>query len=69
MGSRIEDKQISEHEAIRLEDEVKDYVRDAVRLEIGDRNILQIDWAGDEGRRIIDRLYEEAYSFIEEGGG
>lgn len=69
LGNRIEDKQISEHEAIRLEDEVKDYVRDAVRLEIGDRNILQIDWAGDEGRRIIDSLYEEAYSFIEEGGG
>jgi hypothetical protein len=67
LGNCIERKAVSEIEAVKLEGEVKIYVRDLVNLELDSRNILSIDWNGDEGRQMIDSLYEDAYSLIEEG--
>jgi hypothetical protein len=67
LGNCIERKAVSETEAVKLEVEVKIYVRDLVNLGLDSRNILSIDWNGDEGRQIIDSLYEDAYSLIEEG--
>ena len=67
LGNCIERKAVSEDEAVKLEAEVKIYVRDLVNLELDSRNIFSIDWNGDEGRQIIDSLYEDAYSLIEEG--
>lgn len=67
LGNCIERKAVSEIEAIKLEVEVKIYVRDLVNLELNSRSIFSIDWNGDEGRQIIDSLYEDAYSLIEEG--
>lgn len=67
LGNCIERNAVSEIEAIKLEVEVKIYVRDLVNLELNSRSIFSIDWNGDEGRQIIDSLYEDAYSLIEEG--
>lgn len=67
LGNCIERKAVSETEAVKLEVEVKIYVRDLVNLGLDSRNILSIDWNGDEGRQIIDSLYEDAYSLIGEG--
>lgn len=67
LGNCIERKAVSEIEAVKLEGEVKIYVRDLVNLELDSRNILSIDWNGDEGKQMIDSLYEDAYSLIEEG--
>ncbi len=67
LGNCIERKAVSEIEAVKLEKEVKIYVRDLVNLELNSRNIFSIDWNGDEGRQIFDSLYEDAYSLIEEG--
>jgi|Deesub1362A_J573_1020465.scaffolds.fasta_scaffold02489_6 hypothetical protein len=67
LGKCIERKTVSEDEAIRLEIEVKTYVRDLVELKLDEQNPLSIDWSGEEGQKIIDSLFEEAYSLIEEG--
>lgn len=67
LGNCIERKAVSETEAVKLEVEVKIYVRDLVNLELDSKNILSIDWNGDEGRQMVDSLYEDAYSLIEEG--
>jgi len=67
LGNCIERKAVSEDEAVKLEAEVKIYVRDLVNLELNSRSIFSIDWNGDEGLQIIDSLYEDAYSLIEEG--
>jgi len=67
LGNCIERKAVSEPEAIKLEVEVKIYVRDLVNLELNSRSIFSIDWNGDEGQQIIDSLYEDVYSLIEEG--
>ncbi len=67
LGNCIERKAVSEIEAVKLEGEVKIYVRDLVKLELNARSAFSIDWNGDEGRQIFDSLYEDAYSLIEEG--
>lgn len=67
LGECIERKSFSEDEAIKLETEVSVYVRDLVNLELNSRDSFSIDWNGEEGRRIIDSVYEDAYSLIEEG--
>ncbi|RUL87987.1 Qat anti-phage system associated protein QatB [Tautonia sociabilis] len=65
LSQRIEVRAVSAAEALRLEREVKDYVRETVRLDLGSVDVLRIDWAGSEGRGIIDRLYREAYDLLE----
>ncbi len=67
LGKCIERKTVSEDEAIRLEIEVKIYVRDLVNLKLNEQSPLSIDWNGEEGQKIIDSLFEEAYILIEEG--
>lgn len=67
LGECIERKSFSEDEAVKLETEVSVYVRDLVNLELNSRDSFSIDWNGEEGRRIIDSVYEDAYSLIEEG--
>lgn len=67
LGSCIEKNAISETEAIKLEQEVETYVSDLVNLEFDSKDTLLIDWYGVEGEQIIDSLYVEVYSLIEEG--
>lgn len=65
LGLSIERRAISATEAVRLEREVKQYVRECVRLETGDKDVLSINWRGPEGRGIITRIFEDAYSLLE----
>ena len=67
LGKCIERGAVSEDEAVKLEAEVKIYVRDLVNLELDSKDIFSIDWNGDEGKQVIDSIYEDAYSLIEEG--
>jgi len=67
LGKCIERGAVTEDDAVKLEAEVKVYVGDLVNLELDSRDIFSIDWNGDEGRQMIDSLYEDAYSLIEEG--
>jgi len=67
LGKCIERGAVSEDEAVKLEAEVKIYVGDLVNLELDSRDIFSIDWNGVEGEQVIDSIYEDAYSLIEEG--
>ncbi len=67
LGNCIERGDFSEEEAVKLETEVKIYVGDLVNLELDSKDIFSIDWNGDEGKQVIDSIYEDAYSLIEEG--
>jgi len=64
LGKSLEIGTVSEPEAIRLENEIKEYVRDAVKLDLENKNILDIDWDSKEGRDIIQRIYLEAFAVI-----
>lgn len=65
LGLSIEKGAISEATAVQLERDVREYVESCVSLELGDKTALDIDWAGREGRRIIDRVYADAYALLE----
>ena len=67
LGLSIEKGAVSESAAIRLEREVKEYVTSCVSLELRQSSVLDINWNGPEGRRIIDRVYRDAYALLEAG--
>ena len=54
-------------EALRLEREVRQYVRDIVQLDIRDDQLLSLDFRRAEGQALITRLFEEAYDLLENG--
>jgi hypothetical protein len=64
LSKSIEDRSISAEHAIRLERDVKVYVRDLVELELADRDVLNMDWQGEEGRTLIRAAYEQAYTLL-----
>lgn len=66
LGLRIEENAKSPEEAVRLERDVKVYIKESIKLEFENRNINEIDWNGKEGQKIVNDLYEEAYSLLEE---
>lgn len=67
LGKSIEAGTTSPSEAVRLEREVRQYVRDIVQLEVPNDRVLTLDWERPEGQALVQRLFEEAYGLLEEG--
>jgi hypothetical protein len=66
LGIKIEQRAITADRAIKLERDMKLYIREAVALDFKDVNVLQLDWQSGEGSRVIENLFEEAYGVLEE---
>jgi hypothetical protein len=66
LGSRIEAEAQSPEQAVALEAEVKDYVRERVRLDFAGRDLMQIDWEAPESQREVEDIFEEAYGLLED---
>lgn len=62
----IEKRSMSAARTIKIERDVKAYVRSAVRADLKNKDPLRIDWHKQEGRAIIDAIYEVAYAHLEE---
>ena len=67
LGKCIETGTATSNEALRLEREVKDYVRETLTLDLSGHDVLRVDWNGREGQQIVERIYREAYGFLEAG--
>lgn len=67
LGACIEKNSVSEMEALRLEKEIKVFVKDSVHRALQAVDPLSINWNSNEGKSIIDNIYQDAYSFIGEG--
>jgi hypothetical protein len=65
LGRSIEKGSRTECEAVRLEREVRAYVRDTLVLDLTKYDVLRIDWPGRQGQEIVQRIYTEAYEFLE----
>lgn len=50
----------------RRDDELRERMQLLVTLEIGDRGALSIDWRGDEGRAILERVVDQLYEDMED---
>jgi len=65
LGKKIEEGAYSDREAVRMEREVKEYVRHLVTIDLQGRNILTIDWNGVDGQQFCERIFQEAYALLE----
>lgn len=48
------------------DEELRQMISDVVRIEGGDRDPLEIDWAGQEGHTLVETVIADMYSLIEE---
>jgi hypothetical protein len=64
LGRKIEEKAITAAEAVRLEGEMKQYVRDSVKVDLTKIEVLEMNWKGKDGRAFVQRIYEDAFAFI-----
>ena len=64
LGVKIEEKAISPQQAVRAEKRMKDFIRDAVKLDLQQKDPLKVDWRGTEGKNLMDRIYRDAYAVI-----
>ncbi len=65
VGIALERKASTPQVARRRERELKDYVRESVRLDFAGKDVLAIDWTGTEGRRFVESKFVEAYAIFE----
>jgi len=63
--SEVESGTIDEHQAIRVEREVKECIREMVILDLSSVDVLTVNWAGTEGKKFTWELYQQAYSLLE----
>ncbi|NUP14283.1 MAG: hypothetical protein HOW73_50265 [Polyangiaceae bacterium] len=68
LSQRLEEKSVSAAQAERLEREMKAYVGEIVQLDLGNVNVLQLDWSGPQGSRVLEDLYEQAYGVLGTSG-
>lgn len=64
LGAKIEEKAISPQAAVRVERRMREFIRDAVKIDLQARDPLTIDWRGAEGRTMMERIYREAFVVI-----
>jgi len=62
--NRIERGTLSEEDANTLMLEIKDFVTAVVRLDLGEIDVLALDWEGPEGHRVVERIYETGYDML-----
>jgi hypothetical protein len=61
----LERRTISAKEAVRLEREVKKFVRECVQLDFRAIDVLSMDWKGVSGQQFIEKIFADAYSALE----
>jgi hypothetical protein len=64
LANCIERGSHSEQEANQLTEQGKDFVEGEVRCELGEVDLLTLDWRGKEGQRFVRSIYERAYSLL-----
>ncbi|NOK20040.1 Qat anti-phage system associated protein QatB [Corallococcus carmarthensis] len=67
LGRMIEDRAVSAAQAIMLERDVREHVRESIRLDLENVDVLAMDWAGVAGQSFVDAAFTEAYSLLEGG--
>lgn len=64
LGARIEEKAITPSAAVRLERDAREFIREAIHFDLGNVDVLALDWHGQAGQQLIDTIYLDAYSLL-----
>jgi len=65
LGRAIERRAVSTNEAVTMEREMRQYIRDTLKLDLARTDVLLVDWRGQQGRQIVEKVFTEAYALIE----
>ena len=65
LGLKFEEKAASTSELIEIEKEAKEYIREAVKLDLGKIDLLKVDFNSGNGKRIMNKIFDVAYILIE----
>lgn len=64
-GISLERNDLTEVEALELENEMRVFIRDEVNNEIRKKEVTELDLTQGEGRKLIENIFELAYSTLE----
>lgn len=64
LGTLVEQKAISPTQAAKIERDMRAYVKETVKLDLKDMDVLNVDWNGTLGRDLVQRIYQEAYDML-----
>lgn len=64
LGIKIEQNAVSASNAVKLERQMRVYIRDSVKLGLEGKSALTVDWRGKDGRALVESIYQEAFSLI-----
>lgn len=64
LSLKIEEYAVSEAEAVRLERDVKVFVKGLVKLKLNGGKAISLDWKGPQGKAFIQEIYETAYGLL-----
>ena len=64
LSLKIEEHAMSEAQAIRLERDVKGFVKGLVKLKLNGAQAINLDWNGAAGRAFVQDTYEAAYRLL-----
>jgi Fe-S cluster biosynthesis and repair protein YggX len=64
LGLAIENKRINEADALSLEEQMKEFIFEEVRVEFKGKEIMEIDFRSGEGKNLIEDIFEQSYSTL-----
>jgi predicted regulator of amino acid metabolism with ACT domain len=65
LGTKIENSALNELQVVQLEEEIRDFITESVKLRFDGIMPKAIDFNGDPGKKIIDEIFNQAYQMIE----
>lgn len=65
LAIRLERNDLSTATACRMERDVREYVRERVKAEVAPPQVTNISFTAQEGQRVVERVFNDAYTIIE----
>lgn len=65
LGRAIERRAVSTDQAITMEREMRQYIRDTLQLDLSRTDVLSVDWSGAQGQEITAKVFADAFALIE----
>lgn len=64
LGLMVEKHAVTPARAVKLEREMRSYIRDTIKLDLKGTDPLSMDWKGGPGRAFVQQAFEDAYGIL-----
>lgn len=65
LGKKIEEKAISPDQAVTVERDILDFIRESVKLDFAGQPLLTLDWQSTSAAQLIEKIYGDAFRMLE----